>query len=125
MARRLPDPTEAELAILHVLWRRGPSTVREVWHELGEKSGYTTVLKFLQIMRDKGLVRRDDRAASHVYAAAAAEADTKRRLVGRLMDRVFGGSATELVMGALAARPVSPDELKAIRQLIADAEKRP
>jgi len=113
-----PEPTESELALLQVLWRRGPSSVREVWSELGEKSGYTTVLKFLQIMLKKGLVRRDEREQSHVYEAAVAEHPTQERAVGRLIDRVFGGSTSELVLRALSAKPLSSDELKELRTLL-------
>jgi predicted transcriptional regulator len=119
-----PDPTESELAILQVLWRRGPSSVREVWSELGEKSGYTTVLKFLQIMREKGLVRRDERALSHIYAAAVAQDRTQERAVSRLIDRVFGGSTSQLVLRALSAKPISADELKELRALLADQERK-
>jgi len=119
-----PDPTESELAILQVLWRRGPSSVREVWSELGEKSGYTTVLKFLQIMREKGLVRRDERALSHIYAAAVAKDRTQERAVSRLIDRVFGGSTSQLVLRALSAKPISADELKELRALLADQERK-
>ena len=89
-----PDPTESELAILQVLWRKGPSTVREVWGELEKKCGYTTVLKFLQIMLEKKLVRRDEAKLTHVYAAAVAQSTTQERLVAGLMNRAFGGSAS-------------------------------
>jgi BlaI family penicillinase repressor len=114
-----PDPTEAELGILQVLWRKGPSSVREVWSELGEKSGYTTILKFLQIMLEKRLVRRDEKKMTHVYEAAVAQRTTEERLVAGLMNRAFGGSASQLVLRALSAKPVSSAELREIQGLLA------
>jgi len=115
-----PQPTNAELEILRVLWRTGPCTVREVHEGLPrERSvGYTTILKLLQIMAEKGLVTRDESARSHIYAPAVTEATTQRRLVSDLLDRAFEGSAMGLVMQALAARPASPEELRQIRALI-------
>lgn len=113
-----PRPTNAELAILTVLWRRGPSTVREVHETLREPVGYTTVLKLLQIMTDKGLVTRDERARTHVYQAAVSEAATQGRLVSDLVDRAFGGSSTALVLQALSTAPASRDELEQIRRLL-------
>lgn len=118
-----PRPTDTELRLLHVLWRHGPATVREVWTLLGSDVGYTTVLKLLQIMRDKGLVTRDENATSHVYAAALSESETQADLVGGFIDRVFGGSASRLVMHALGSKSVSPGELKAIRDLLDQAEQ--
>ena len=120
--KKIPAPTEAELSILNVLCRRGPSTVREVWNELGQKSGYTTVLKFLQIMLEKHLVRRDARLMTHVYSAALAEAEAKRGLVRSLVDQAFGGSTGELVLRALRDKPLPAEELRAIRELIEQAE---
>jgi predicted transcriptional regulator len=124
MTRDLPKPTEAELSILRILWERGPSTVREV-HEAsqrgrpsGQTTGYTTVLKLLQIMTEKGLVTRDERTRSHVYRARASEDSTQRQLVTDLLDRAFGGSAARLVMQALDVSPASPEELKEIRRLL-------
>jgi BlaI family transcriptional regulator, penicillinase repressor len=117
-----PDPTESELEILQVLWRRGPSSVREIWNELGQKSGYTTVLKFLQIMLEKGLVRRDERELTHVYKAAVGEDFTQTRAVTRLIDRAFGGSTSQLVLRALSAKPLSDQELKELRALLAEKE---
>ena len=101
-----PRPTDAELAILRVLWARGPSTVRQVLDTLAEESGtgYTTVLKLLQIMTEKGLVARDESDRTHVYEARYGEADTQRQLVDDLLDRAFGGSAMQLVMSALSSR---------------------
>lgn len=120
---RLPRPTDAELAILRVLWERGPSTVRQVHEVLGRErpAGYTTALKLLQIMTTKRLVERDERDRTHVYRARVSEDDTQRQLVRDLLDRAFGGSSTRLVMQALAARHASPDELREIRKLIDDA----
>lgn len=120
--KNTPVPTESELSILNVLWRRGPSTVREVWDELGRKSGYTTVLKFLQIMLEKRLVKRDARQVTHVYSAAVAEAETKRGLLRSLAAQAFGGSTRELVLHALREEPLPADELRAIRELIEQAE---
>jgi predicted transcriptional regulator len=120
--KKVPAPTEAELAIMNVLWRRGPSTVREVWNELGQKSGYTTVLKFLQIMFEKRLVKRDAREVSHVYSAAIKEKDTKRGLLRSLAEQAFGGSTRELVLHALREEALPAEELRAIRELIEQAE---
>jgi BlaI family transcriptional regulator, penicillinase repressor len=118
-----PIPTDAELALLRVLWSEGPSTVREV-HDHVDDSGYTTVLKQLQIMRDKGLVTRDESSRAHVYTAAVQQDDTERKLVDDLLDRAFGGSAKRLVAQALAGEEVSRDELNAIRDLLDDLESR-
>jgi predicted transcriptional regulator len=111
-------PTDAELAILQVLWGRGASTVREVAEDMGREDAYTTVLKLLQIMTEKGLVRRDDTERTHVYQAAYTEEQTQRQIVSELLDRVFDGSAAKLVLQALAARKASPDELAEIRKLL-------
>ncbi|HEX9582420.1 MAG TPA: BlaI/MecI/CopY family transcriptional regulator [Gemmatimonadales bacterium] len=115
-----PNPTNAELEILRVLWRRGPSTVRYVHQALDREPpvGYTTVLKLLQIMIEKGLVTRDEASRSHVYQAAVSEDVTKRRLVSDLLDRAFEGSALGLVMQALAARPASREDLQRIKQIL-------
>jgi predicted transcriptional regulator len=119
-------PTEAELAILQVLWQRGPSTVREVNDALQKVrgTGYTTTLKLLQIMTDKGFVRRNDSARSHVYQASAPAVTTQRQLVRDLLDRAFGGSAQQLVMQALATRKASPEDLAEIRRLLNELEQR-
>ena len=114
----LPKPTDAELAILRVLWARGPSTVREVAAVLRRDGAYTTILKLLQIMADKRLVRRDESARTHVYAAAFTEHQTQRQLVSDLLDRAFGGSASKLVLHALEARRATPEELAEIRRLL-------
>jgi BlaI family transcriptional regulator, penicillinase repressor len=120
MAKRtLPKPTAGELEILAVLWRRGPSTVHEVRDDMarGQSVAYTTVLKLLQIMGDKGLVSRVSPTRPHVYRAVP-EAGIKRRLVSDLLDTVFDGSAMGLVMQALSTRPATRDELKQLRELI-------
>lgn len=113
-------PTDAELAILGVLWRRGPSTVREVHDELSPSrgTGYTTVLKLMQLMAQKGLVVRDEAQRSHVYRPASAEAQTQRRLLGDLMDKAFAGSAAQLVMRALSVERASQSELEEIRRML-------
>jgi BlaI family transcriptional regulator, penicillinase repressor len=115
-----PRPTDAELAILRVLWARGPSTVRHVLDALNEErvTGYTTVLKLLQIMTDKQLVARDESERTHIYRASFSEADTQRQLVDDLMDRAFGGSAMQLVMRALSGRKTSETDLAEIRRLL-------
>src|ERR1019366_7995995 len=120
-----PRPTEAELEILSVLWSRGPSTVREVHDEVSRRkpTQYTTVLKFMQIMAEKGLVRRDERARAHVYRASRPQEWTQRQIAGDLLQRAFGGSAKSLVMGALAAQKASPGELAEIRKLLDGYEK--
>ena len=111
-------PTDAELAILRVLWARGPSTVRDVAVEMGREGSYTTVLKLLQIMADKGLVRRDEKSRTHVYQAAESEDATQRHLVTDLLDRAFDGAAGKLVLRALEEGKVTPDELTEIRKLL-------
>jgi predicted transcriptional regulator len=121
---RPPKPTAAELEILHVLWRNGPSMVSEVQPVLarGDRVGYTTVLKLLQIMFEKGLVKRDDSSRPHVFRAAVSEAHVKRRLVTDLLDQVFEGSAMNLVMQALSAKRATPEELRRLRQLLDEIE---
>jgi len=115
-------PTNAELAILGVLWQRGPSTVRDVHDALGsarsDAVGYTTVLKLLQIMAEKNLVQRDTRARTHVYAAAVSEATTRNQLLSDLVDRAFGGSSLALVLQALSTTRATPAELEQIRRLL-------
>jgi BlaI family penicillinase repressor len=115
----LPKPTDAELAVLRVLWHRGPSTVREVWEQLSaQETGYTTVLKTLQIMRAKGLVDRDETDRSHIYRPAIGQEETQRQFVGHLLERVFSGSARKLVMQALSVKKASREELAEIRKLL-------
>ena len=120
----LPRPTDAELEILKVLWRRGPSTVREVFETLGETkgTGYTTVLKLMQIMADKGLVVRDESERAHRYEAAAPEDETQRRLVGDLLRKAFDGGAAKLVMQALSTERASAEELSEIRRMLDELE---
>jgi BlaI family transcriptional regulator, penicillinase repressor len=115
-----PRPTDAELAILRVLWRRGASTVRQVHDELArrEPAAYTTTLKQLQIMAEKGLVTRDESQRAHLYAARLPEEATRARLVDDLLDRAFEGSAGRLALHALSSRPASPEELAEIRRLL-------
>ncbi len=122
---RQDRPTHAELAILRVLWERGPSTVREVHEALvrGAATGYTTTLKLLQIMVEKRLARRAEEGRLHRYRAAVTESDTQRRMVSDLVERAFGGSTAGLVMQALSSKPASPDELDQIRRLIDRARK--
>lgn len=124
-----PRPTDAELAILRVLWQRGPSNVREVLDAVNaarpEPLAYTTVLRFLQIMNGKGLVSREDRDRTHVFAPAVPEARTKKQMVGDLLERAFGGSVHELVVQALGARKVSAAEVRDIRKLLNELDQTP
>ncbi|HEX8434065.1 BlaI/MecI/CopY family transcriptional regulator [Archangium sp.] len=118
----LPQPTRAELAILRVLWKQGRCTVRQVHEALHgarkQDTVYTTVLKLLQNMAEKGLVRRDERERTHVYEAAITERKTQRDLLRDLMDRAFGGSTASLVIQALSVKRASPEELEEIRKLL-------
>src|SRR5215212_8663513 len=118
--RPVPRPTDAELAILNVLWERGPSTVRDVHDELSrtQATGYTTILKLLQIMTEKGLVVRDESQRAHIYESRYSEQRTQRQLLGDLLDRAFGGSPAKLVMQALSGRKTSAEELSAIREIL-------
>src|SRR5947207_11830889 len=122
--RQPPRPTDAELAILRVLWQRGPSTVRDVHEDLNRDgtTGYTTILKMLQIMTEKGLVVRDETQRAHIYESAYSEQKTQRQLLSDLADRAFGGSAAKLVLQALSGRKASPEELSAIRELLDSLE---
>jgi BlaI family penicillinase repressor len=119
-------PTASELEILRVLWTRGPSTVREVYEALSEQKslGYTTVLKLLQIMTTKGTVRRNEDQRAHVYEACQPAAETKRQLVDDVLQRVFEGSASELMIHALEGRPTSKKELEELRRLLDEYEGR-
>jgi predicted transcriptional regulator len=119
-----PLPTDAEIAILAMLWRHGPSTVREVHEALGKDSGYTTTLKLMQLMFEKGLVVRNERYRSHLYEARAPKEQTQRQIAGDLLKRAFEGSAKSLVLGALAAQPASGKDLAEIRSLLDEYEKR-
>ncbi|HTB97370.1 MAG TPA: BlaI/MecI/CopY family transcriptional regulator [Terracidiphilus sp.] len=121
-----PLPTEAELQILQVLWEKGPSTVREVHESLeGKKTGYTTVLKQMQVMAEKGLVNRNERFRSHVYEARYPRERTQQRMIRHLVHTAFSGSAASLVLGALSAKPVSKAELAEIREFLRDFEEKP
>jgi predicted transcriptional regulator len=122
----LPRPTDAELEILRVLWERGPSTVREVYDELKRDKdvGYTTVLKFMQIMAEKGLVRRNEDQKAHLYESRVPMESTQKQLVEHLLDRAFGGSALQLVMHALSSKRAEPAEIDQIRRLLDEYEKR-
>src|ERR1041385_3739392 len=118
-----PLPTDAELDILAVLWRLGPATVREVHEALNKDSGYTTTLKQMQVMTEKGLLKRSERFRSHVYEASIAKEHTQRQGAGDLLSRAFEGSATSLLQGALSAHPASADEVARIRKMIAEFSK--
>lgn len=115
-------PTDAELDILAVLWTRGPSTVRAVYEELGKDSGYTTALKILQVMFEKGLVSRDVSQRSHVYSAAVSREDVQSRFLSRIKNQLFDGSAHRLVMRALGEESVSREDLRVIRNLLDELE---
>ena len=117
---KVTRPTEAELAILRVLWTRGASTVREVQDEIEPRrgTGYTTTLKLMQIMLEKGLVRRNATQRTHVYEAAVSRVKTQRQLIGQLLNQVFEGSSQQLVLQALATKKSTPAELAEIRQLL-------
>ncbi|GLH66693.1 BlaI/MecI/CopY family transcriptional regulator [Geothrix edaphica] len=119
-------PSDGELAILRVLWSRGPSTVRDVHTELSKDRdmGYTTVLKLMQIMVEKGLVARDERARSHTYRTLQGEAETQRCLLKELLQKAFAGNRRELVLQALETEPASAEELEDIRKLLNDAKGR-
>ncbi|MGE6757918.1 BlaI/MecI/CopY family transcriptional regulator [Corallococcus interemptor] len=118
-----PRPTDAELAILRVLWDGGPRTVREVHETLQDGSGYTTVLKTMQIMTEKELVTRDESQRAHIYSARLPRESTQQQLVTDLMDRVFGGSPGRLALQALSTKKTSPEELAELRQLLDSLEK--
>ena len=119
-------PTSSELEILHVLWERGPSTVREVHQALNEKRpmGYTSVLKLMQIMTAKGTVRRNEQQRAHVYEAVQPEEKTKRDFAMDMLQRVFDGSASELMMHALAGRKASKEEIDEMRRLLNEHERK-
>jgi predicted transcriptional regulator len=125
MSEHLPRPTDAELEILTVLWSRGASTVREI-HEtiaLRKTTQYTTVLKMLQIMAEKGLVRRNEKQRAHLYDAARPREWTQKQLAGDLLQRGFEGSAARLLQGALSSRKTTKSELAELRQLLDEYEK--
>jgi len=122
----LPRPTASELEILRVLWERGPSTVRNVYEELSEKKpiGYTTVLKLMQIMTSKGIVRRNEEQRAHVYEACLPAEKTKRQLAADVLQRVFEGSASELMLHALEGRKTSRKELEALHRVLDEQERK-
>ena len=117
---RYIKPTESELEILQVLWKKGLATVREVHEELAalKDAGYTTTLKLMQIMNEKGLVKRDDSMRTHVYQAAVSKEKTQKHLLGKMIDSLFGGSPTQLVIQALGESKATPEELEKIQEMI-------
>src|SRR5439155_27045807 len=121
---RLALPTAAELDILAVLWTLGTATVREVHDQLGKDNRYTTTLKTMQLMTEKGLITRGERFGSHVYEASVPKEQTRQQIASDLLKRAFGGSARSLVMGALAAQPTSREELNEIRDLLDAAARK-
>ena|ERR1035437_5603283 len=122
MANEPPRPTDAELEILTVLWSIGPASVRQVYASINERrpAQYSTVLKFMQIMAEKGLVRRDESQRAHIYEAARPREWTQRQLAGHLLERAFSGSAKALLIGALSARKATKKELAEMRKLLDD-----
>ena len=120
--KQADKPTEGELEILSVLWNTGPATVRQVHREIaalrGQPVAYTTVLKLLQIMTEKGLVAREESSRAHVYRAAVEKEQTQRRLLADLRDKAFGGSAAQLIMQALSGPPATAEELQEIREML-------
>ena len=124
MSPQNPRPTEAELEILSVLWELGPATVRQVHTELSKQRdvGYTTVLKLMQIMTDKGLLKRNASQRSHIYQVKQKQASTQRQLVKDLMLRAFDGSTEKLVIQALASKKAKPKEIAEIRRMLDDID---
>lgn len=120
MTNKLPRPTDAELEILTVLWSIGPATVRQVYDVIRRRrrAEYSTILKFMQIMAGKGLVRRNEAQRAHVYEPSKPRDWTQRQLAGDLLERAFGGSAKALLLGALSARKASDEELAEIQKLL-------
>lgn len=122
---RVIKPTESELDILQILWAKGLATVREVHEEMAavKDVGYTTTLKLMQIMHEKGLVKRDDSMRTHVYQAAVNKERTQKHLLGKMIDNLFGGSPTQLVIHALGEHKASPEELEKIQALLDELKK--
>ena len=120
----IPQPTERELSILQILWDKGPATVRQVNDQMNklQRTGYTTTLKLMQIMTDKGLLVRDESTFKHIYKHAISQEKTQKQLVGDLLEKAFSGSAEKLVLRALSAKKVSAGELKKIKKLITKIE---
>lgn len=125
--RTLPKPTEAELELLWALWRKGSATVREVHEEIAHKRalGYTSVLKILQIMTEKGLVQRTESGKAHLYRATVSQQETQSQMLRDLSDRLFSGSATQLAMHALSMQPASAQDLDEVRKILADRSGEP
>ncbi len=125
MASKYIKPTESELEILQVLWQRGIATVREVHEELGKTKdvGYTTTLKLMQIMHEKGLVRRDESMRTHIYQPAVNKEKTQKHLLEKMIDSLFGGSSTQLVLQALGEHKSNPEELEKIQALLDNLKK--
>lgn len=115
-------PTESELEILQVLWDKGIASVREVHEELSKtkEAGYTTTLKLMQIMNEKGLVKRDDSIKTHIYQPAVSKEKTQKHLLGKMINTLFGGSATDLVIQALGSHKATADELEEIQKLLTE-----
>lgn len=126
MSKKLIKPTEAELEILQILWQRGPSSVRDVHDILSDsrETGYTTTLKLMQIMLEKGLVKRNAEARSHIYEAGVQESDVQSQLLSRFLDSTFRGSASQLILQALGNHKASKKELEQIKALIDQIEKK-
>ncbi len=116
------EPTEREFAILEILWKRGPSTVRDVQEVLSDDAGRTSVLKIMQIMNDKGLVKRNESEFSHVYSATKTQDEIQTQMVGRFMQRVFGGSALSLMSKALSAKGASKEDMEKVQKLLKEME---
>jgi len=124
--KSIPQPTDSELEILHVLWMHGPSTVRFVNDLLNKKkkTGYTTTLKLIQIMTEKGLLKRDNSSRIHIFTPAVKEEETQTKIIDKMLGLAFGGSASKLVLQTLGNNKTSPEELEKIKQLITDLEKK-
>ncbi len=120
---KLPRPTDFELSVLQVLWKQGPSTVRQVYEALGSKGAYTTVLTIMKIMTEKRLIKPDKSRTTYVYSVTAPPENIQRQLVTDLIDRAFAGAAQDLVLQALATSAASKEDLKAIRKLIGKMER--
>ena len=118
-------PTQSELEILQILWTKGLATVREVHEELAKTkdAGYTTTLKLMQIMNEKGLVKRDDSMRTHIYQASVNKEKTQKHLLSKMIDSLFGGSTTQLVLQALGENKTSPEDLDKIQELLNNLKK--
>ncbi len=125
MSQKQPKPTESELDILKILWERGEATVRDVHEELSKTkdAGYTTTLKLMQIMHEKGMVARDESSKTHKYSPLLSQEKTRQQFMGRMIDTLFQGSSSQLVMQALGNHKTSPEELDEIQRLIDQLKK--